>query len=232
MIKVTVFFRRRPGMGIAEFQAYWLTTHADIVSRLPGLKRYVQSHTLPSGYRRSEPPPYDGIAELWFDDLAAMKALAGTPEQQAVDADEGRFIDRASMGRILTDEHVIKDGAVPPGPEASVKNVEFLTKPRDMPVEAFQRYWREVHGPIAREIPQIIRYVQNHVRAGGYRGGRIPAYDGTAVTWFASTAAMRDAARTEAYARTRADEANFLPPGELPIIITREHVIVGAGGLR
>ena len=37
---------------------------------------------------------------------------------------------------------------------------------------------------------------------------------------------MRESARTDAYARTRADEANFIAPGELPFIITREHVVI------
>jgi hypothetical protein len=37
---------------------------------------------------------------------------------------------------------------------------------------------------------------------------------------------MRSGAATVEYAATRADEANFLPGGHLPIIITREHVVV------
>jgi hypothetical protein len=47
-----------------------------------------------------------------------------------------------------------------------------------------------------------------------------------AVTWFASTAEMRSGAATAEYAATRADEAHFLPEGHLPIIITREHVVL------
>jgi hypothetical protein len=46
-------------------------------------------------------------------------------------------------------------------------------------------------------------------------------YDGLAITWFDNVAAMRAGAATEAYARTRADEANFLA-GELPFVITTE----------
>jgi hypothetical protein len=46
------------------------------------------------------------------------------------------------------------------------------------------------------------------------------------VDWFASTADMRKGTTTAEYVATRADESNFLPDGHLPIIITREHVIV------
>jgi len=47
-----------------------------------------------------------------------------------------------------------------------------------------------------------------------------------AITWFDDTQAMRASAATAQYARVRADEANFIAPGEIPIIITTEHVIV------
>ena len=46
MIKVVSVLQRKPGMSVEDFQAYWLNKHAPIVSRLPGLRRYVQSHTL------------------------------------------------------------------------------------------------------------------------------------------------------------------------------------------
>ena len=36
----------------------------------------------------------DGIAELWFDDQAALEAAAGTPEMKALHADGAKFIGR------------------------------------------------------------------------------------------------------------------------------------------
>src|SRR6266851_1550827 len=74
-------------MPVEEFQAYWLRTHPSAVMRLPGVRRYVQSHTRLAGYRKGE-PIYDGIAELWFEDTKAMHALRGTKELEAVAADE------------------------------------------------------------------------------------------------------------------------------------------------
>ena len=223
MVKAVSFFRRKAGMPVEEFQEYWRTRHPDAVLGLPGVRRYVQSHTLRSGYRMRQ-PVYDGIAELWFDDSAAMRALRGTPAYAAVEVDEARFIDRASMGLIITEEHVLKDGAAPAG---GVKNVEFLRRKPGVAVEDFQRYWRETHGPLAAPIPMIRRYVQSHTRLAGYEGGRTPAWDGVAITWFDDTAAMRASARTPEYARVRADEAKFLAAGDAPFIITREHVVVG-----
>ena len=222
MLKSVVFFKRRGGMSVEDFQQHWRTTHAELVRRLPGLRRYVQSHTRLAGYAKGE-PVYDGIAEIWADDMAALRAMTAAAEHAAVQADEVRFIDKASQGAIVTHEHVIKDGPVPPG---AAKNVEFVTRRPDLSVEAFQRHWRMVHGPIAARIPVLRRYVQSHTAPERYARGRTPRYDGIAVTWFDSTQAMRVSATTPEYVETRADEPSFIAPGALPIIITTEHVIV------
>ena len=221
MVKAVSFFKRKSGMAVEAFQTYWLTCHPDVVVRLPGIRRYVQSHTLLSGYGKGE-PIYDGIAEVWFDDTRAMRALSGTPEYAAVQADEANFIERSTMGLIITEEHVIKDGPMPSG---GVKNVEFVTHQPGMSIETFQKYWRDVHGPLAARIPVIRRYVQSHTRRSAYESGRTPLYDGVAVTWFDDTRAMRVSATTAEYTRVRADEVNFIT-ADPPFIITREHVIV------
>src|ERR1700757_2224478 len=120
MVKAVSFFKRKAGLSGQDFQPYWRTSHPEVVVKLPGIRRYVQSHTLLSGYRKGE-PVHDGIAKLWFDDTRAMRALAGTAAYAAVQADEAKFIERRTMGLIITEEHVIKDGAPTAG---GVKNVE------------------------------------------------------------------------------------------------------------
>jgi uncharacterized protein (TIGR02118 family) len=223
MIKAITCIKRKPGMLVEDFQSYWRGEHAAVVKHLPNIRRYIQSHALLGGYRKGE-LPYDGIAEIWVDDVAALRAMAGTDAYAAVQADEENFIDRTKMTLILTQEHVIKDGPIPDG---AVKNIEFVPRKTGMDVAAFQAYWRDVHGPIAAQIQVIRRYVQSHVLLGGYRDGRQPTIDGCAITWFDSVAAMRESAQGEAYGRTREDEPNFLnTDSEIDFIITTEHVIV------
>jgi uncharacterized protein (TIGR02118 family) len=222
MVKVVTYLKRRPGMPVDEFQQYWRARHPEVVTRLPGLVRYVQSHTRPAGYRAGE-PAYDGIAEVWAESTDALRAMTRSPAYALVQQDEARFLDRAAMGIIVTEEHVIVEGAAPPG---GVKNVEFVRRRAGMGVDEFQRYWREVHGPLAARIPVIRRYVQSHTRRAAYEGGRAPAWDGVAITWFDSTDDMRASAKSAEYAATRADEPNFVAP-DPPFIITREHVITG-----
>ena len=223
MVKAVAFFKRKSGMAVDAFQGYWLTRHPDVVTRLPGVRRYVQSHTRAAAYRKGE-PVYDGIAELWFDDSGAMRALRDTPEMAVVQADEARFIERATMGLIITDEHVVKDGPVAPG---AVKNVGFVKRKPGVSVEAFQRHWLDVHGPLGAAIPGMRRFVQSHTRLAAYERGREPAWDGVGLTWFDDTDALRAATTTPEWDRAKAEYPNFLAPGPVTFIATTEHVIVG-----
>src|SRR5437667_55141 len=72
MVKVVTFLKRKAGMSVEDFQSYWRTRHPEVVVRLPGVRRYVQSHTLASTYRKGE-PVYDGIAEVWAEDTCPRR---------------------------------------------------------------------------------------------------------------------------------------------------------------
>jgi uncharacterized protein (TIGR02118 family) len=222
MVKVLTFLKRKPGMEVEDFQRYWLTRHPAAVSRLPGVLRYVQSHALPSAYKKGE-PVYDGIAEVWADGTDALRAMTRSPEHAGVQADEAHFIDRTTMGFIVTEEHVLADGAV--APEA-MKAVEFLSRRPGLPVDEFQRHWRDEHGPILARIPGLRRCVLSATRGSAYEAGRVPAYDGATTMWFDSPEALRAAGASHEYAAAVADRPRFLAPGEPPFLLTREHVIV------
>jgi uncharacterized protein (TIGR02118 family) len=222
MVKVITFLKRKAGMQVEEFQRYWLTRHPEVVTRLPGVRRYVQSHALLSLYEKSE-PDYDGIAEVWADDTGALRAMTQSPAHADVQADETRFIDRATMGIIITEDYVTKDGVPLP---SAVKNVALIARKPGLSVADFQRHWLDVNGPIAAALPGLRRYVQSHTRRSAYEAGRVPAYDGAVLTWFDSPDAVRTAEATAEYARVLADAATFLAFDRVRSILTREHVIV------
>ena len=222
MIKVLTAIKRRPDFTVDAFQRHWLEHHASVVLELSGILRYHQSHVLEEAYGAAE-PIYDGIAEVWFKDLDAMRALAGSPEHAALIEDEARFIDRASMATLLTTEHELKSK---PRPAEAVKRFDLARRRPDLTVQEFQRYWREIHGPIAAQVPAFLHYVQCHPRPGGYGRGRDPTYDAVAVTWFASIADMRASETSIAFQRMRADESEFVAPEPRVALLTEEHVIV------
>ena len=221
MDKIALLLKRRPGLDVAAFQSAWRSTRGPMLAQLPGLRRYVQSHALPQGYAKGE-LLFDGIEELWFDDKAAREAALSSAAWTGAEDASANLIDPGRTVMLPIELHVIKDGAIP---DDAVKNIEFVTQRPGMDLMEFRRYWREVHGPIASCIPPLRRYEQNHTALEAYAQGRRPAYDGLAITWFASTADMKAGARTREYEITRADEPAFLPDGHLPIIITREHEI-------
>jgi uncharacterized protein (TIGR02118 family) len=107
VIKSIVFFKRKPGMDVEEFRRYWRDEHPKVVTKLPGIRRYVQSHPTMSAYEQGREPVYDGVAEVWFDDWDALRASGRAPEMQAVLADEANFMDPASRRLLVTEEHEI-----------------------------------------------------------------------------------------------------------------------------
>ena len=104
MVKLIYCITRKPGMSVEEFQRYWREVHGPIAARIPGVRRYVQCHTLPELYGGDRTPAYDGAAELWWDSLDAMRAARGTPEQRAAIEDERNFIDHSRVFSIITEE--------------------------------------------------------------------------------------------------------------------------------
>lgn len=224
MHRVALLLKRKTNSPVLDYQARWRTDHARRMAQVPGLVRYVQSHPLPQGYTKGE-LLFDGIEELWFADAAAFnQALDSGEWKSAMYAAASELLEPSRTVTLPIELHVIKDGAIP---ENAVKNIEFVTKRPGMDLIEFRRYWHDVHGPLASRISSIRRYEQHHTALTEYRDGARPAYDGLAITWFQSTADMKSGAKTPEYAETRADEPAFLPDGHLPIIVTREHRIVG-----
>ncbi len=109
-----------------------------------------------------------------------------------------------------------------------VKLIYVITRQAGMPVEEFQRYWREVHAPIAGAIPGVRRYVQSHVLPELYDRDAAPAYDGAAELWFDDLESMRQAMRSPEVEAAREDERNFIDHSKVFAIVTEENVIIGS----
>ena len=97
MIKTIGLLTRKKDWTHERFMKHWVETHAPLAHKVPGLRRYVQNHI--SGERtradiEATAVDIDGIAELWFDDQAALEAASRTPEMKALHADGALFIGR------------------------------------------------------------------------------------------------------------------------------------------
>lgn len=106
MIKLTFAVRRRTDIDPAEFHRYWRDEHGPLVKSLQRalrIRRYVQMHRLETPLNdalrasRGGLDPFDGAAELWWDDVDTLVAATSSPEgssaSQTLLEDEARFID-------------------------------------------------------------------------------------------------------------------------------------------
>ncbi len=214
MLKQLSIFRRREDLSQATFRDYWRNRHPDVVTRLPGIRRYVQNHV--TGVLRGA-PAWDGIAEVWFDDIEGMRANAGSQVLADIREDEANFIAAGSVVSIVTHEYVFVDdldGSAPCKVLALVKRSPGLT------AEQFQREWREV-GPQVANLPGVRRYGQDHCRLGIYRAGREPAFDGMASLCYAAPFSLaREGRRIVALEETLMDVSGTV------VLVVEEYVVV------
>lgn len=99
MYKLVGLLKRPDGMAMDDFRQWWLTEHAAKVKRWSGIKEYrINLCTTPD-------QRFDGMAEVWFEDKAAMDAVFGTDEGQY--ARSGATDGSSEIHILLTEEHII-----------------------------------------------------------------------------------------------------------------------------
>lgn len=106
MIKLVYCISKKRGLSDQEFFDYWERIHAPVGARIPGLRRFVQSRrlTIPGDKQK---PDYDGMVELWFDDVDALLAARQSPEWKASTEDEANFIDHSKVAYFVSEERVV-----------------------------------------------------------------------------------------------------------------------------
>lgn len=78
----------------------------------------------------------------------------------------------------------------------------------NLDAEAFRRYWKDTHAPIAAKLPGLRRYVQKHSNAGP--DGSPPMYDGVAELWFEDAGALEQAMASPQGHAAVADTEKFM----------------------
>jgi hypothetical protein len=121
-----------------------------------------------------------------------------------------------------------------------IKLICFIRKRAELDVPAFQKHWREEHGPLIKRLPRLrrhlVRYEQNHRLESDYARDAAaaeapassppspaPAYDGSTIMWFSSMDAYNAFAAEPDYAEYIApDEARFMDRTETLYFFTHE----------
>lgn len=99
------------------------------------------------------------------------------------------------------------------------KVMGILKRPDGMDFEAFQTWWLEEHAEKVKQWPGLVEYRINLCTTPDQQ------YDGVAEVWFKTREEMEAIFATPEGQRAR--QSATQGSGELAILLTREHVIVG-----
>lgn len=254
MIRLTFLLRRKPGMSLGEFQQYWLDQHGPLVASHAthlNILRYVQVHTLDSPGNQGMAnarggkmePPYDGVAELWWESNEALETPGQTAEGQAAGAalleDEARFIDLPNSPLWFnceypqinpTPENVVAT------PKSNLTKVFFPLRHLESLEEADARaYWLRNHGPVIRAhapASGILRYLQVHridhpleAALRQSRGTQVEPYLGHAEVWISGDRVQTEESRVAGLAAVE-DERRFIDFERSTMWLAKEHVVI------
>jgi uncharacterized protein (TIGR02118 family) len=254
MIRLTFMMRRRPNETRAEFQRYWLEQHGPLMASFAtdlNVLRYVQCHTTEDDHsklwgRRGEmEAPYDGVAEVWWESVAALNktlgSAAGRAAGAALVADELNFVDLATSPLWLNYEYPqvnsTPEDLVASDRSSLVKLYFPLRHLSSLTFDEAQAYWRTHHGPIIRRQAAgsgVKRYIQVH-RAehelselmGRARSTEVEPYTGHAELWIdRNEMGLVTPERRTSSRRAHADESTFIDFERSTMFLCKEHVLI------
>jgi uncharacterized protein (TIGR02118 family) len=233
MYKHIALLVRKDGMSHEEFIEHWQNVHTPIAREIEGVVRYVT--VLPTDPENAE---FDGVAELYFENLDDLHAALGSEGSRDYDPTKGKakearedvdnFLAIDERPRFIGEEIVQKD-ETDGDTDGLYKHSAFLVRKDGMSHEEFIEHWQNVHTPIAREIEGVVRYVT--VLPTDPENAE---FDGVAELYFENlddlhaalgSEGSRDYDPTKGKAKeAREDVDNFLAIDERPRFIGRERV--------
>jgi uncharacterized protein (TIGR02118 family) len=112
MLKLDILIVRRSGMTHEQFLEYWRDRHGPFFASQPIVKktvrRYVQSRTVANTPAGISTAAFDGIAQIWFDDVAGfLEYLESSNYKDVIRLDEERFTDPQKVQFIFSEETTI-----------------------------------------------------------------------------------------------------------------------------
>jgi uncharacterized protein (TIGR02118 family) len=111
------------------------------------------------------------------------------------------------------------------------KIISVLARKPDQTVEEFVKHWEEVHAPLVKSVPGVVRYTLSIVKGSSTRTDgvgplELPA-DGFAELWFEDIASLQKAAASDAVKTVLKDGTLFV--GREVDFVVQEKVIIPGG---
>ena len=128
VIKVMALLTRKPGLTLEQFDTHWHKPHGiPLTLNIEGIRHSVQNARLADADDLAD-APFDGIPEVWLDDLAAAAGMQQAPGYAEADADQQHFMDIPKLQFLLTDEEPV-DGECGPGDTDGVNVIRCCGTP-------------------------------------------------------------------------------------------------------
>ncbi len=106
--------------------------------------------------------------------------------------------------------------------------IAFVKRRPDLSREEFLTYWRDTHGPLIRDTPELRRHLVRYEQHPAHESDR-SGYDGVAVQEFESWDDFIAMISGPAGELMRADEANFLDSSSIEVVFTDSSTVVVGG---
>ena len=114
MLKLNVFLTKKSGITLEQFSKYWKEIHGPLLMSQPEIvastRKYIQLYSTGIGLSEVPEAPYDGIAEVWVDDLNGAAAIFTSDSYNNIIApDEANFLDREKTFIMYGTETVVSE---------------------------------------------------------------------------------------------------------------------------
>jgi uncharacterized protein (TIGR02118 family) len=232
MIKSFSFLKRRPELTHEQFVRHWLDVHVPMSHEVPGVRGYIVS-TIAQEQGRSDVPQlamdgFDGLAQVWFDDLDARGRAAASPQGKRWHGDGASIIGAIRM--FVTQEQIVVPIASPRPP---LKTVTLIARRADRSPEQFLHEWRDDHAPMAQGVPDLRGFALSRVVEEQFRADIAPfamegPLDGLTESWCDSVEARARMIGSGEAKRWFAHGATFL--GRVRSYLMKEQVVISPPG--
>jgi uncharacterized protein (TIGR02118 family) len=228
MIKSFSLLKRREALSHEDFVRHWHDVHVPMSADVPGLRGYIVS-TIVEQQTRSDVPgfamaPFDGLAQVWFDDLEARARAGASVEGKRWHADGAAII--GSIRMFMTNEISV----VPvPARRPPLKTLSVIKRKSELSRAQFRHHWCDIHAPMARGVPKLRGFALSELVEDQFRPD-IPPFpmdgpiDGFAESWWDSREARAEMVASEQGKAWFADGAKFI--GAVQSILLSERVVI------
>ncbi|MBW3665207.1 MAG: EthD family reductase [Actinobacteria bacterium] len=222
-IKMVSPMTRLDGMSREDFREYYVKQHTQVGGGFPGHIKYVGSPAIQSA--NGDDPPFDAVAELWWESVDALAAAYTHELWERARADHPNVV----SGRIMfvVEEHDILE---PPPTGEGVKYIALLTRADKQSREDFRRYWFDEHIPLALQTPNLKGY---RACPGLYSANgdgiltdprEVSQFDGVVEMFFDSVEAFNESFADPFWDRLRTDYYANFAMGRVQLLV-EEHLV-------